>query len=84
MFIQLNLIEKQNRTMSEVYQKKNKTELIDPLQNELFCSAIFNSSIDASYVKKCIKNLAKRSDERTLTKFITYAQEGMWMLITFK
>ena len=70
--------------MSEVYQKKNKTELINPHQNKLICRAIFNSSIDASYVKKCIESIAKRSDERTLTKFITYAQEGMWMLITFK
>ena len=70
--------------MSEVYQKKNKIKLIDPHPNELICRAIFNSSMEASYVKKCIKNLAKRSDERTLTKFITYAQEGMWMLITFK
>ena len=70
--------------MSEVYQKKNKTELINPHQNKLICRAIFNSSIDASYVMKCIKNLAKRSEERTLTKFINYAQESMWMLIIFK
>ena len=77
-------MKKQRKAMLEVHQKKNEIELEDPHLNELICKAIFNSSIDASYVKKCIKNLAKRSDERTLTKFITYAQEGMWMLITFK
>ena len=70
--------------MLEVHQKKYEIELEDPHLNELICRAIFNSSMDASYVKKCIKNFAKRSDERTLTKFITFAQEGMWMLITFK
>ena len=70
--------------MLEVQQKKNKIEFEDPHPNELICRAIFNSSINASYVSKCIKNISKRSEERILTKFITYAQEGMWMLIIFK
>ena len=63
--------------MSEVYQKKNKIKLIDSHPNELICRAIFNSSIDASYVKKYIESIAKSSDERILTKFITYAQKSM-------
>ena len=70
--------------MLEAHQKKNKIELKDPHPNELICRAIFNSFMDASYVSKCIKNISKRSEERILTKFITYAQEGMWMLIFFK
>ena len=70
--------------MLEVQQKKNKIELENPHPNELICRAIFNSSINASYVSKYIKNISKRSEKRILTKFITYAQEGMWMLIVFK
>ena len=70
--------------MSEVYQKKNKIKLIDPHPNELICRAIFNSSIDASYVNTCIENFSKYSEERIITKFINSAQKGMWILIIFK
>ena len=45
--------------------------------NKINYSAIYNISTHASYVKKCIKNLAEKSEETSLTKFITYAQEGM-------
>ena len=70
--------------MLEVHQKKNKIELEDPHPNKLIFRAIFNSSMDASYVNKCIKTILKRSEERNITKFITYAQKGMWMLIISK
>ena len=56
-------------------------ELKGPHLNEINYRAMYNISTDASYVYKCIENIAKRSDKRTLTKFITYAQKGMWMLI---
>ena len=63
--------------MLEVKQKKKKIKLENPYPNQLISRAIFNSFIDASFVKNCIKNVSKRSEERILTKFITYAQEGM-------
>ena len=74
----------QSKAMLEVHQKKNKIQLEDPHPNKLIFRAIFNSSIDVSYVSKCIKNILKRSEERIITKFITFAQKGMLMLIISK
>ena len=56
-------------------------ELKGPHLNEINYRAIYNISTDASYVYKFIENIAKTSKETSLTKFITYAQEGMLLLI---
>ena len=51
-------------------------ELKDPHLNEINYRAVYNISMDASYVYKCIGNIAKRFEETSLTNFITFAQEG--------
>ena len=69
--------------MLEGYQKRSKMEFKDLHPNKLNFRAIYKTSMDASYVNKCIENIAKRSDEKILTKFITYTQKGMQMLLIF-
>ena len=67
--------------MLEVNHKKSRVELKDPHLNELNCKVLFKTSIDDNYVNNCIENVAKRRDKKNLTKFITYAREGMLLMI---
>ena len=76
-------MKRQSKEMIEVYQKKSKMELEDLHPNKLNFRAIYKTSMNASYVNKCIENIARRSEEKTLTKFITYTQKGMQMLLVF-
>ena len=69
--------------MLKVNQKKSKIELKDPHPNKLNCRAVFKNSMDGNYVNNCIENIAKRSDIKYLTKFVTYAQKGMLMILSF-
>ena len=72
----LYLIKQQSKAMLVVHKKKVEMKLNDPRLNELNCWALYNIPTDASYVYKCIGNIAKRFEETYLTNFITYAQEG--------
>ena len=70
--------------MLEVNHKKSRVELKDPHLNELNCRVLFKTSLDDNYVNNCIENVAKRCDKKNLTKYITYAREGMLMILNFK
>ena len=70
--------------MLEVNHKKSRMELKDLFLNELNCKALYKTSMDNNYINNCIENVAKRCDKKNLTKFITYALEGMLMILNFK
>ena len=70
--------------MLEVNHKKIRVELKDPHLNKLNCRVLYKTSIDDNYVNNCIENVAKRCDEKNLTKLITYAREGKLMILNFK
>ena len=70
--------------MLEVNHKKSRMELKDLHLNELNCRALYKTSTGDNYINNCIENVAKRCDKKNLRKFITYALEGMLIILNFK
>ena len=70
--------------MLEVNHEKSRVEIKDPHLIELNCRALYKTSMDDNYINNCIENVAKRCEKKNLTKFITYAREGILITFSFK